>query len=77
MDNLNGLMAEVEKMKRDMLSKANMLTSNFHDITKKFNFVKEKKTKLNRMPATMMQSQDKSIMIVFDNPEDSDKFFGK
>lgn len=74
---LDGIMSEVNKYKKQLEGSVSTLTKQFESITKKFNFVKEKKTKLNKMPATMMLTVDKSVLIVFDNPEDGEKFYGK
>lgn len=74
---LNALISDMNKYKKDLMNQANALTGRFGEIVQKLDVVREKKTKMNKMPATMMQNKDKTIMIVFDNPEDSDKFFGK
>lgn len=74
---LNGLLDEMNKRKSELEKSVTGMIGKFEAITKKFNFVKEKKTKLNKMPATMMMNADKSILIVFDSPDDSEKFYGK
>lgn len=74
---MQDLLNQATKMKKDLDKSASFLLKNFTDITKKFDFVREKKTKMNKIPVTMLQNVDKSILIVFDDPNDSDKFYGK
>lgn len=74
---MQDLLNQATKMKKDLDKSASFLLKNFTDITKKFDCVREKKTKMNKIPVTMLQNVDKSILIVFDDPNDSDKFYGK
>lgn len=72
---LNDLMQNLNKMKKDLHKSSNDLVGRFESITKKFNFQKEKKGKVNKKPATMFLNIDNSVVITFDNPEDGIKFF--
>jgi len=74
---LDALQDQLNNMKKELNKSASFVTNKFSDFTKKFGVLKQKKTKINKMSATMYMIQDKSITVVFDDPNDSEKFFGK
>lgn len=74
---LKSLADKLANEQKSLQNHANKMINDFNKLMNKFDFMKEKKTKINKMPATIMMNVDKSIMIVFDNPEDAEKFYGK
>lgn len=71
----DNLLNEVNKMKKDLDKSSSFLMKNFTEITKKFDFKKEKKGKVNKKSATMFLNIDNSVVITFDDPNDGIKFF--
>lgn len=68
-----------KKLEKDLTKFSTGLTSdlggNMENIIKKHMTADEKKMKINKKPALVSLLNDGSLKIVFDNPEDGQKFF--
>lgn len=77
-DKFKEMLAGLGKMQKDFSKFSSTLSSDlggsFEKIMKESLVEFEKKTKINKKPATLSLMKDGSIKIVFDNPEDGIKF---
>lgn len=74
---MNDLRARAVKMQKDLNKMLDGQMSKLSGVLRELEFKAQKKTKVNKMAATMFLGQDNSIRIVFDNPSDGEKFYGK
>jgi len=74
---MDDLRQKVSQMEKDIKKSLNFNMDKLSNIVKDLEFKRQKKTKMNKMPATIMQANDGSIKIVFDDIKDSDKFYGQ